>query len=363
VPLTFVVSTGRCGSTMLSRALHSHPEVLNVSEFFAMLKAGILKQDFPVREMDGRELWGMLSAVNPCDDAMVRDGLGTSEMVYPYGSGQFELASGVPQICHTTLPMLTDDPDALFGRLAAEVPSWPRRPAAGQYREFFCLLAELMGRRVVVERSGTSLTLVPLLARQFPDARFVHLYRDGPDCALSMSRHPVFRLAGLSAEAARAAGFPPSLPWEEADAGVQRMRELGQVPLAFKGLVTWPFDAGRFMAYELPLAFFGGLWSAMVCSGLPELDRLPPGRWMSLKYEDLLDDPGRELSRLAGFLDVEATPHWLAAAGRLVDQTQKGKAAGLAPGAQASLRAACEPGIQALAAVVPGAHVREGTLR
>jgi hypothetical protein len=24
-------------------------------------------------------------------------------------------------------------------------------------------------------------------------ARFVHLYRDGPDCALSMSRHPAFR--------------------------------------------------------------------------------------------------------------------------------------------------------------------------
>ena len=31
---------------------------------------------------------------------------------------------------------------------------------------------------------------------QFPAARFVRLYRDGPDCALSMRRHPAFALKG-----------------------------------------------------------------------------------------------------------------------------------------------------------------------
>lgn len=30
-----VLSTGRCGSTMLSDVLNTHPEVLSLSEFFA----------------------------------------------------------------------------------------------------------------------------------------------------------------------------------------------------------------------------------------------------------------------------------------------------------------------------------------
>ena len=33
--LTFVVGTGRCGSTLLSRLLREHPDVLSMSEFFS----------------------------------------------------------------------------------------------------------------------------------------------------------------------------------------------------------------------------------------------------------------------------------------------------------------------------------------
>jgi Sulfotransferase family len=32
--LTFVVGTGRCGSTMLSAILREHPDVLSMNEFF-----------------------------------------------------------------------------------------------------------------------------------------------------------------------------------------------------------------------------------------------------------------------------------------------------------------------------------------
>jgi hypothetical protein len=59
---------------------------------------------------------------------------------------------------------------------------------------------------VVVERSAASLNMVGALRGQFPAARFVHLYRDGPDCALSMSRHPVFRREILALAAAHQAG-------------------------------------------------------------------------------------------------------------------------------------------------------------
>jgi hypothetical protein len=36
VPLTIVAGTGRCGSTMLSRVLQVHPDVLSISEFWSV---------------------------------------------------------------------------------------------------------------------------------------------------------------------------------------------------------------------------------------------------------------------------------------------------------------------------------------
>jgi len=67
------------------------------------------------------------------------------------------------------------------------------------FQQFFDRLAALLGRHVVVERSGGSLPVTGLLRRHFPDARFVHMCRDGPDCALSMSRFPPSRIMYISA--------------------------------------------------------------------------------------------------------------------------------------------------------------------
>ena len=38
--LTFVIGTGRCGSTMLSAILQAHPDALSMSEFFGTGKEG-----------------------------------------------------------------------------------------------------------------------------------------------------------------------------------------------------------------------------------------------------------------------------------------------------------------------------------
>ena len=200
--LTFVVGTGRCGSTLLSRLLREHPDVLSMSEFFSTLRIAAASGParFPTSDMDGAQLWRLLASPFPMLDAMISDGLRTSEMLYP-DHGRFGAETGIPLVSHYILPMLGADPDWLFDELAAEVPRWPRRPAAAQYQNLFGYLSKLLGRPVVVERSASSLHLIPLLHAQFPAARFVHLYRDGPDCALSMSRHP--RSAGRSWPSAR----------------------------------------------------------------------------------------------------------------------------------------------------------------
>src|SRR6266700_1582825 len=262
VPLTFVVGTGRCGSTMLSRILREHPDVLSMSEFFGILRLASSsgRSGFPVGDMTGAELWELLARPFPMLDAMVTAGLRTAEMIYPFGAGRFAPATGVPLISHFILPILAADPDELFGALAAEVPRWPRRPAAGQYRALFGYLAGLLGRPVVVERSAASLHLVGRLHEQFPAARFVHLYRDGPDCALSMSRHPMFRRAILAIAALRATRLPPTAT-------------LPQIQAALR--------------------------------------ELSPGRRPRMQYEHLLRDPVASLTRLAGFIGVNAPTSWL----------------------------------------------------
>ncbi len=349
--LTFVVSTGRCGSTALSRVLREHPGVLSISELFSMLKGTLRHTGFPAHEMDGAELWRILTARDEFADARIRAGLATPEMTYPYRTGRFSPVTGVPMICHNMLPLLSDDPDTLFALLAGEVPHWPPRPAADQYRALFAFLAGLLGRPVVVERSGASLTIVAALHRQFPEARFIHLHRDGPDCALSMSRHPVFRLAGLTAAAAQAAGAPAVLPWEAAESQLRRLRAQGKIPREFTGLIDWPFDAERYMSYPLPVAFFGELWSWLVCEGVPALAKLAPGGWISLAYEDLLREPAAQLAILADFIGVAASPRWLARATDLISRPgQASVAAELGPAELESLRTACEPGARAIAA-------------
>src|SRR5581483_1551717 len=254
-------------------------------------------------------------------------------------------ATGIPLVSHYVLPMLGADPDWLFDTLAAEVPRWPARPAAAQYQELFAFLARLLSRPVVVERSASSLSMIPLLHAQFPKARFVHLYRDGPDCALSMSRHPAFRREILAIGAVRNTRLP-------AGSTLQQINDA--LPERFRGLICPPYDARKLRDFPIPVEVFGrDRWSPMICAGVAALARLPDQAQASLRYEDLLADPVPSLTRLAEFVGISAPGPWLDLASRTVDPARAGTAsAELDPGALARLRAACEPGTRALAAAL-----------
>ena len=263
--LTFVVGTGRCGSTLLSRLLREHPDVLSMSEFFSTLRiaAASGRPRFPASDMDGAQLWRLLASPFPMLDAMISDGLRTSEMLYP-DHGRFGADTGIPLVSHYILPMLGADPDWLFDELAAEVPRWPRRPAAAQYQNLFGYLSGLLGRPVVVERSASSLHLIPLLHAQFPAARFVHLYRDGPDCALSMSR---------------ASRVPPGDPGHRRGAGressprVRRCsRSTTRCRSASAASSARPMTRGSSGSFPIPVEVFGrDRWSPMICAGVAAL--------------------------------------------------------------------------------------------
>lgn len=332
----FIVSTGRCGSTLLSRMLRQIPRTLSLSEIFIAMPLGTA--EFPISDIDGRRFWDLLSSAEPFFDSVIREGLDLPELCYPYRTGRFNALSGIPRIAHMTLPMLTDDPDTLFDDLAAEVPTWPTRSSPDQVRSLFDHLSEKFDCRAVVERTGGSLILTPLLAEHFRGARFVHLHRNGPDCALSMSRHLGSRPLGL-------AEWGGLLPRQAAGCGAP-----GPVA-AIVELLTPPMDAARIMAYPAPpVTTFGKLWSRMVTQGVTALQSLKSNAWIEVRYEELVNDPERELVRIADFAGIPPAKDWLAASRGLVHHRALGQAAHLAREVLASLVKACEPGTSAIAA-------------
>jgi hypothetical protein len=335
--LTYVVGTGRCGSTMLSRILQGHPEVLSLSEFwniFLRADEPVATRDIPTEDMTGDEYWQLLTRISPHHDGLAGTGIES------YFGRRFDAATGVPMICRTLGP-IADDPDALYDALDGEVPGWPRQPFADHCRALFGFIAGQLGRSVIVERSGGGIGALPTLREQYPEARFVFLHRDGADSALSMSRYPVFRLLAIKFIASyEDKRKNPKIPLL-ADGSKPR-------PEDFEGLLEPPFDVERFMSYPVSLQLFGAMWSMLTGDGVSEMLKLPPDRWTILRYEQMLGDARTELTRFAEFIGVSPDPRWLTAAEAYVDRGRRGSAlAQLDPAALAALQAACTPGTEA----------------
>ena len=197
--LTFIVTVGRSGSTALSRILSAHPDVLSLNEFYVSVRTSLSVDQPLVR----RAVLAQPCRAAPGFRRHGSGGSGMPEFIYPRLQGtRFDAhTTGVPAISMMTLPHLSPDPDGVFDALAAEVPTWPQQTARMHYERLFGWLAARFGGSVVVERSAMSLSSVPWLREMFPDAKFVHLFRHGPDTAVSMSQHTGFRLMALIEDA------------------------------------------------------------------------------------------------------------------------------------------------------------------
>jgi hypothetical protein len=285
---------------MLSNMLREHPQVLSLSEFLSTVsEGGRITDAFAETPIDGRRFWAIVAATAPLLSFCLRHRVPYDECLYPCDdpSARFSRQTGVPAMLATALPHLSPDYDGLFTLLHDEVIRWPVAPIQAHYQRLFGWLAKHFGKRVWIERSGATLLLAHRLLAMFPDARFVHIARDGRDAAISMYNHPGFKLVYAMKVLGQYLGVDPL---ESSD-----RTHLERVPAEMRSLLPEHFDADALRGFPVPLSFWGEAWTQQIANGLKVLSALSGNRLLTLRYEDFFVDPKGQLDALTTFLGEE----------------------------------------------------------
>lgn len=270
--------------------------MLSLSELFVFATdlGGRITEAFPTGDVSGADLWAILARAHPQQTLMLRHDVMMDEALYRPGPGRrYTKETGIPALMATTLPHLSDTPEAVFDAVAAFAIEQPPTTVGIQYSRVFNHLRDQFGARTWVERSGGSLRIVHRLRQNFPEARFVHMVRDGRDAAVSMSRHLGFRLAMINSQLTEILGVDP---FKSAD-----RRFAGDLPDALVRFLPEHFDAAAFRAEEVALPLCGHYWAGEVQAGLRDLAGLGDDL-LTLRYENVLAAPQTTLARFFRFL-------------------------------------------------------------
>jgi hypothetical protein len=223
-PYVFFVGCSRSGTTLLRRVGNAHPELAILSE-----------QHWLPR------YWEWRIGITP-EGTVTRDLL--------------DMLLADRRFSRLDLP---------FSRVVQLVEDGAPKPYARFVTELFDLYAELAGKHIAGEKTPKYVRYLPTLHLLWPDARFVHLVRDGRDVALSI------------------------LEWNKAE------RNAGRFP-------TWDAD---------PLTTTAFYWEWNVRLGREAGALLGPERYYELRYEALVLDPESECRKLCDFVDVAYDPSML----------------------------------------------------
>jgi putative sulfotransferase len=347
----FIVGTGRCGSTLLSKMIKQHPTCLSVSEFFPPISDLGFRIDpvFQPTPISGEQFWQLIATSYPREDLLFRHGIIFDEVLYRMdATSRYNQRTGLPAILRTMLPHLTDKPEDLFD----ELHTWSlKRPSASPIEHcqvMFQYLAYRFGKTHWVERSGGSIRIVQQFVENFPEARFLHLVRDGRDCAISMSRHGAFRMVLICFQQMQLLGIDP---FESDDrTGIANLTE------ELRCLLPENFTAEAFWNCNLSPALFGHYWSGEIKLGVDALCQLPQERVLTLYFEDVINNPMPQIQALAKFLDDETltTPEveqWIQQSVSLVGKPRS-QWENLPLQEREELHQACLPGFEILQAYI-----------
>jgi hypothetical protein len=214
----FILSSGRSGSTLLASMLDMHPHIHMLGELFG------LYSDLP-------------------------------RVLAWYGDLQREsnrrlLAHDLARIGQLGEFAVSFDADGFCSRLAAS-----GKDVGAVVRCFYATLLAGSGKKRLGDKTPNHSPYLSFIERLFPDARVIHLVRDGRNCALSSAKSR----AGINQ---------------------RNVQELGTL---------WPRN-------NRAIALFG---------------QRHPQRYLRVRYEDLITNPDGVLLEICGFLDEPYDPAML----------------------------------------------------
>lgn len=296
----FIVGTGRCGSTLLSKMLAVSPEMVSIFEFFNGLHG---TGRFDLDSVTGEDLWHAVTQPHAFVTMATSRGYAVEEVAYPFErpGARFSRSDYLPWLLVATLPRVSDDPDRLFEEAGEFVRAQPEQPRARHYSDLFDWLAAKSGATMWNERSGSGIDYTGNLVKLWPDARFLHLHRAGEEAALSMREHALFRLAisvvfQLDSEVDVATALAHAVP------------EPGK-----------PDPLAAFFERRPPPEYFGRFWADQLSAGYRAVKNLRPEQYLEVAFEDLVGAPTETLRRIATFFEMDPTVgDWIPKAASMV---------------------------------------------
>jgi hypothetical protein len=275
--LVFVIGTGRCGSSLLHEIMARHPDVGFVSNIDDRL--------------------GGLDLAGRWNQTIYRR---IPNRFTEKGRLRYAPSEAYNVLDKQVSPILSAPSRDL---LAEDVTPW----LANRLRQFFERRAEAQGRPVFLHKF-TGWPRSGLLHEVFPEARFINVVRDGRAVANSLLQMDWW------------SGYRGPGGWSLGPLDPERQRlwdESGRSYVVLAGL-EWDilmdaFDAAR--------------------------RRVPAGKWLDVRYEDVLADPRAQLARMLEFSGLTWTPDFDTAFARYSFGSGRSEAfrKDLGPGALATL--------------------------
>lgn len=320
----FVIGTGRCGSTLLSTLLSMHPDALVLSEYLSSCHP---EQGWPsTGNISGQEFAGILTRFNGIVVMYLN-----RDILFPEILGDMEAEKDpnkkvamIPTAMLTAMPFLSKDPAALLQEVVAQSISHPEQTLRQHFLDINDWLRKKFNKSFWIERSGMSTNMFREIRAVFPDARFVHIYRDGEECALSM-RDLIDTQIKVSYNY-----DPPSEAELKQSLNLNLSKEDDPICRRIDNLP--------------PVEEFGSFWSYGIEKFYAEMPYLRPEQLLTVKYENLLNNPRETLERIAAHFNMPERDGWIEQAEKYIRLPLKTRADKLPAEDRKRLTKACEAG-------------------
>tara|TARA_B110000503_G_C7113762_1_gene399350 strand:+ start:642 stop:1646 length:1005 start_codon:yes stop_codon:yes gene_type:complete len=306
---------------MLSTMLACHPQALMLSECLGALdrrrhlKKGVVTKD---------ELQEILQANIPIIDMCAARGRADKETLRDLLDPS---KASPPGILIAALPFLTDKPDELFSDMLCLTENFPSQTMGEHYDRIFVWLQQRFGKSFWIERTGDSIAYVDQLYETFPDAKYLHIQRHGPEVVLSMSQHVYFSMV--------ASLFSKQLSREEIE-----QTEFASKPVSENDPISQ-----RMFSHPASLEEVADLWNYELLMGYKTFAKMDASQFREVRFEDIISKPAQTIEEIADFFDMPASPDWIDQAASKVDASiVSSSVTKLSEAAQASLEKACMPG-------------------